>query len=84
MIMHVTSHDMEREGMASVWLGRAKSKETLEAFLRMRHTDGGDVILSPFALAYGIDDHQSPHFHAVNASDEAMVRFDPVASRPCR
>jgi hypothetical protein len=61
---------MERDGVASVWLGNAPSEKALREILRVAYTDDGDAIISSFALAFDTDDND-PDFSEWTYRNEA-------------
>ncbi|WP_410983046.1 immunity 22 family protein [Bacillus cereus] len=45
---------MEKEGMVSLWLGNMESEDLLEDYFRIKYTEDGDSIPSPFIKDYHI------------------------------
>ncbi|SFE86846.1 Immunity protein 22 [Paenibacillus algorifonticola] len=59
---------MEKEGYASLWLGKLDSEEQLDKLLEIDYTDEGDSVPSAFARYFGIewydDDFREAEFFA--------------------
>jgi hypothetical protein len=66
---------MERNGVASVWLGNATSERMLREALRVAYTDDGDAIISSFALAFDTDDND-PDFSEWTCRPAHLARRD--------
>lgn len=59
---------MEKEGYASLWLGKLDSEQQLDELLEIEYTDDGDSVPSAFAGYFGIewydDDFREAEFFA--------------------
>lgn len=71
---------MEKNGIASVWVGNATSAEAVKEFLRIRYTEDGDSILSSFARAFSTEDND-PDFtewmHHESLTHDVRKLLDP-------